>query len=193
MTNNFATSGAPPQESKPKESEVADARFDLILLDPSTVRLFHTGGSIVRLELSDPQIGPARTYLRVSIARGFPLSDPDRYFGLRDGADKDIGMLAALEGLDAESRAIVEEELTRRYFLPKVLRVKDIKDEFGFTSFDVETDKGPRAFVVRHLRESVQSLSPTRVLVTDVDGNRWEFPDVRALDEKSYAVMQRVL
>jgi len=32
-----------------------------------------------------------------------------------------------------------------------------------------------------------------QVLVTDSDGNRYEFPDVRKLDDKSFAVMQRVL
>lgn len=192
MNNNFATSGPAPSVAK-TEAAPSDARFDLILLDPAGVRLFRTGGSIVRMELTDPQVGPPRSYLRVAVARAFPLSDPDHYIGLRDGADKDIGMLPALDGLDPESRAIAEEELHRRYFLPKIQRVNDIKDEFGFTTFEVETDKGPRTFVVRHLREAVQTLGPTRLLVTDMDGNRWEFPDVRQLDEKSYTIIQRVL
>ena len=196
MSNNFATSGAAPHEPAPAANgaeTTPDARFDLILLDPTKVRLFRTGGSTVRLTLSDPAVAAERSYLRVTIARAFPLSDPGHYIGLRDGKDQDIGMLRSLDGLDADSRALAEEELARRYFLPKILRVNDVKEEFGFTTWDVETDKGPRTFTVRHMRDAVQSLTPTRVLVTDSDGNRWEFPDVRQLDDKSYGIMQRVL
>jgi hypothetical protein len=199
MTNNFAANkeGAPAQAGQAPapdpDDTAADARFDLILLDPAEVRLFRTGGSVVRLELSDPQVGAPRSYVRVTVARAFPLSDPDHYIGLRDGKDQDIGMLRSLDGLDADSRALAEEELTRRYFLPKILRVNDVKEEFGITTWDVETDKGPRTFNVRHMRDAVQSLTPTRVLVTDSEGNRWEFPDVRTLDDKSYEIIQRVL
>ena len=171
----------------------ADSRFDLILLDPSRVRLFRTGGSAVRLTLDDPQIGPERSYPWVAIARAFPLSGPDRYIGLRDGQDKDIGMLATLDHLDAESSAIVDEELRRRYFLPRVLSVLQVKEEFGTTTWEVETDKGTQTFVIQNLRDAVQTLSPNRVLITDMDGNRWEIPDVSTLDDKSYDIIHRVM
>ena len=94
----------------------ADAAFDLILLAPSHVRLFRTGGTLVRATVTDPIIGAERTFLRVQIARAFPLFDPDHYIGLRDNDDKDIGMLQTLDGLDDMSRQIVTEELSRRYF-----------------------------------------------------------------------------
>jgi len=206
MLNNFQVSAATasPQKtaaaqettSSPATTAVAaDARYDLILLDPKAMQLFRTGGptSALRMTLADPQIGGERSYLRVQAARAFPLHDPDRYIGLRDGDDKDIGTLVTLDGLDPDSRALVEEELYRRYFLPRILKVNNVREEFGLTTWDVETDKGPRTFIVRHLREATQELTPTRLLVTDVDGNRFEFPDVRQLDDKSYAVIQRVL
>nr|CAA9287742.1 hypothetical protein AVDCRST_MAG63-4094 [uncultured Armatimonadetes bacterium] len=194
MENNFATSAAaeaPPEPVTPVA--LSDARYDLILLDPSKVRLFRTGGTTVRMALDDPQVGEERSYLKVSVARAFPLSDPEHYIGLRDGADKDIGMLRSLEGLDAESRAIAEEELKRRYFLPRITRVREVTEEFGMTTWDVETDKGDRTFIVHNLKESVNELTPTRVLITDMEGNRYEFPDIRKLDEKSFGILQRVL
>ena len=208
MQNNFQTSpvkaadiakaavaGETVTEAVGVEAEEADARYDLIFLDPKAVRLFRTGGptSALRLALADPQVGGERSYLRVQIARAFPLRDPDRYIGLRDGADKDIGTLVTLDGLDDDSRRLAEEELFRRYFLPKVTKVRNVKDEFGMMTWDVETDKGPRTFIIRNLREASQEVSPTRLLLTDTDGNRYEFPDVRKLDEKSFAIIQRVL
>ena len=102
-------------------------------------------------------------------------------------------MLVSLDGLEPETRVLAEEELRRRYVLPRVERVRDVKEEFGLTTWEVETDKGEFTFNVRHLREAILELSPTRLLITDMDGNRFDFPDIRRLDEKSYSLLQRML
>lgn len=176
-----------------EEQEEPDANYDLILLDPAHVTLFRTGGSTVHATITDPQIGAERSYRIVRIARAFPLSKPFEYIGLRNGDDKDIGMLQTLAGMEPESRRIVDEELNRRYFVPKVLRVIHLKEEFGNFAWNVETDKGPRTFVVPNMRESAIEVSPNRVLVTDKDGVRYEFPDISRLDAKSQALFLRVL
>ncbi len=182
----------PPADSVEEDD---GSEQDLVLLDPKTVRLFHTGGSAVRMTIDGaaPPLDAARTYIRVQIARAFPLSMPDRYIGVRDAADKDIGTFATLDGMDAESRRIVDAELERRYFLPKILRVRKVTEEFGLTTWDVETDKGAREFTVQNLRDSTTNLGATRLLVTDKDGIRYEFPDTSRLDNKSLNVLQRVL
>jgi hypothetical protein len=131
--------------------------------------------------------------LQVRVARAFPFSDPDRYVGLRDGKDKEIGVLDRLDGMDADSRAHLRDELDRRYFLPRVLRIVDIKEERGgLVTFDVETDRGPRHFIVQNPRDSVTDLSPTRVLLTDKDGLRYEFPDISQFDGRAAAFFERV-
>ena len=177
----------------PDAPEPMDLSTEMLLLDGATVRLYRTGGSAVRATITDPRIGAARTFLNVQVARAFPLYDPQHYIGLRDTKDKDVGMLESLDALDAASRAIVLEELDRRYFLPKVLRVKNAKDEFGTITLDVETDRGERTFYIQNLRESYLNLPPNRLILTDRDGGRWEFPDTRKLDAKTYTVLQRVL
>jgi hypothetical protein len=50
----------------------------------------------VRATVDDPAIGPPRSWRRIQVARAFPLSKPNQYIGLRDAADKDVGMLATL-------------------------------------------------------------------------------------------------
>ncbi len=170
-----------------------DSSIDLLLLDPTKVRLFRTGGDAVRATITDPAMGGARTFLRVQVARAYPLSDPTHFIGLRDEKDKDIGMLESLANLPADSRVIAEEELERRYFLPKILRVKNVKDEYGTITWDVTTDRGDRTFYVQNLKESTLDMPPYRLIITDRDGSRWEFPDTRNLDVKSRNVLQRVL
>ena len=166
-----------------------DNPFAVRVLDPTAVRLFrtHPDDTTVRATIDD------RSWRDVRIARAFPLSDLNRYIGLRDGNDKDIGMLETLDGLDAVSRAIIDEELSRRYFTPAVTRVNAVAEAFGIVNWDVETDKGPRKFLVRNLKDSAFTLGAGRVMMTDVDGNRYEFPDAYALGPKALVVLAKIL
>ena len=174
-----------------QQSENTD--FDLIFLDPATVTFFRTGGSAVRVTIADPKIGYERTVLICQIARAFPLSLRDRYIGLRDAKDKDVGMLETLTGLDAESRKILDEELERRYFVPTIQRVTKVKKEYDTVNFEVETDKGERKFAVQNLKDSIQEVGGGRVLLTDRTGSRYEIPDIAKVDEKTLAILSRVL
>lgn len=164
--------------------------FAIRFLDPKALRLFRTSpeNAIVRLTIAGD-----RSWREVRIARAFPVSQPDRYIGLRDGDDKDIGILTDLQGMDDESRRIIDEELERRYFTPKVEQVLSVKEEFGVVTWEVETDRGRRRFLVRNLRDNAFPLGPNRLMMTDTDGNRYEFPDVQTVGAKAYAVLVKVL
>jgi hypothetical protein len=181
----------------PDAPAAADASIEYVAFNPKMIRLFRSGkpGDVtVRATVDDPAIGPARSWRRIQVARAFPLSKPNQYIGLRDAADKDVGMLATLDGLDAESRSIIDEELNRRYFLPIIQHVHTVKEEYGITTWDVDTDKGRRTFMVQNLRESVWEMVPNqRAIITDKDGLRYEFPDLTGLDAKTMSVLSRVL
>jgi hypothetical protein len=157
---------------------------DLILLAPESTRLFYHGG-ILRLTLPD------RSYVSARVYRAFPVSDPDHYSGLTDGAGKEIGIIADPSRLDETSRTAAETELDKRYFVPVVTRVVDIRDDFGATIFEVETNRGQHRYVVRGIRDNIVELSHRRLLVTDVDGNRFEIADLNALDPRSQNVLLR--
>ena len=172
------------------DNNASDNPFAVRVLDPGSIRLFrtHRQDTTVRATIEGD-----RSWREVRIARAFPLSDPDRYIGLRDGDDKDIGILESLHGLDTVSRAIIEEELSRRYFTPRVIGVNSVSEAFGVVDWDVETSKGPRRFLVRNLRDSSYTLGGSRIMMTDVDGNRYEFPDARSLGPKALLILSKVL
>ena len=164
--------------------------FAVRFLDAEPLRLFRTHAEDANVRLT---IDGDRSWREVRIACAFPLSKPDQYIGLRDGEDKDIGILKTLDGLDADSRTIVEEELERRYFTPRIERVLSVREDFGVVTWQVETDKGPRRFLVRNLRDSTFPLGANRLMMTDTDGNRYEFPDVRAVEPKAAVILSKVL
>lgn len=161
--------------------------FELRILDPKRMKVFRNAG-VTRLTLENE-----RSYSKITVSRAFPLSDPDHYLGFLDGAGKDIGLLTDPGPLEPESRRIVDEELEKRYFVPVVERVISVKEEFGTIYWTVDTDRGRREFVARNLRDNIMELSSSRVIITDVDGNRVEFPDINKLDGESLSIVMRSL
>lgn len=161
--------------------------FELRILDPKRTKIYRVAG-VPRLTLEND-----RSWSKAVAARAFPLSDPEHYIGFLDGQGKDIGMLHDPSLLDPASRKVVEEELEKRYFVPIIEIVESVKEEFGTVYWSVKTNKGTKEIIVRNLRDNLQEIPPSRVLITDVDGNRYEFPDVSKLDTKSMGIVLRNL
>ena len=65
----------------------------------------------------------------------------------------------------------------------------DAKTEFGSTYWKVLTDRGEKEFITQSLSENAQWLSPTYLLLADVDGNRYEIQNIEVLDERSRALL----
>lgn len=162
--------------------------IEIRYLEPQRVRVFRHETAELRMTILDD-----RTYLRITAARAFPLSDAGHYVGILQEGGLEIGIIRDLRELDQESRALIKAELRKRYFTPIITDITSIKTEFGLHYWDVDTDKGSRQFIIRSLRESVFEISPNRYLLHDVYGNRFEIRDVNALDKKSRARIERLL
>lgn len=156
--------------------------------DPSEISLYLEPADKLRLT-----IGDTRSYHTVVPAWAAPISHPKKLLSILDGAGKEILLVAELSDLDTESQAAVEEELRRRYLTATILKIKHAKVEFGATYWDVETERGHRDMVTQSLQENAQWLKPGHLLLIDVDGNRFEIPDVDALDKVSRQFVDRIL
>jgi uncharacterized protein DUF1854 len=163
--------------------ETADLRY----LDPRKLRFFRHGAAL-RLT-----VGEERSYLKVTVVRAFPLSHPQRYLSVRAGDNKEVGVLVDGAELDEENRRLVAEELERRYVVPVIRRIVRIKERFGTVDWEVETNRGLCRFTTRNMREKVVQPSPGRYLLTDVDDNRYDVPDLAALDPASQGWLMRHL
>jgi hypothetical protein len=89
--------------------------------------------------------------------------------------------------------SIVSEELRRRYLTATVSTITHAKAEFGATYWHVESDRGPRDFVTQSLQENAQWLSDNHLLLIDVDGNRFELPDIKSMDARSRMFVETIL
>lgn len=98
---------------------------------------------------------------------------------------KELVLLQSLDGLDEESRDILEEEIRYKYFFPEITKVNEISIYLGGYYWDVMTDRGAKKFLLKSPVTSVRWLTEQRLLLTDTDGLHYEIPDILALDHKS--------
>jgi len=112
-----------------------------------------------------------------TLVGAFPLTHPQGMIALRDLQGEEIGILDCVEGLDEESRKIVREGLERSYFMPRITDILDIQESLNVVEWEVQTNKGPRSFEVRNVRKNIRRFGSRRLVIRDVDANRYEIRD----------------
>ncbi len=157
-------------------------------VDPQAIRLFHEPAWKLRMTIEND-----RSYLKVKVVRARPLSAPDRYISFLDGKDEEICMVTDPADLETDTHKILSGELDRRYLTAVVHRVHSVRNDFGASYFEVETNRGRREFVVQNIQEGANWLGDRRLLLIDVDGNRFEFPDMDTLDKRSQKLLELVV
>lgn len=164
------------------ESESSEGLAEYVevnYLTPEAASFYRTPGGVLTLE-----VGTNR-HFRVNLHRAFPFTLGDRYISVRDAKGKEVGIVKDIEDFPPETAGLLKEELECRYFTPKISRIISMKSEFGYSYWEVETNKGPRRFNIKGLSDSIIPLSDIRLLIVDMDGNRFEIEDVRKLDRRS--------
>lgn len=125
-------------------------------------------------------------YPRVQVVRMFPFSDPEKYISIRtpDGHSKEIGIIENMKDVTKETAQMLTEQLNLRYFTPIITKIVNIKEEYGYAYFEVVTDRGACRFTINMGGHAVVHLSETRILISDIDENRFEIPDIMKLSAK---------
>ena len=102
-------------------------------------------------------------------------------------------MIRDLKLFDPSSAALVEEELKKKYFAPKILKIVKLEEKFGSSFWDCETDYGFRKFTVKDPHKSILRLGEDRAFVVDVDGCRFEIESLSKMDKKSHSKIELYL
>ncbi len=130
---------------------------------------------------------------RVFFHRAFPFDAADTFISVTDKDGNEYGIIKALSDFEGSGSDIIGEELKRKYFTPKIKRIHSVKERFGYSYWETETEFGKASFSMHDTFRSIAKVSETRLILTDVDGNRYEIPDTMALDRKSYRKIELYL
>ena len=167
------------------EEELISQSADLLelrFLNKDNAVFKRTEGGFVSLDYD------GKHYDRVGVYRAFPLTAPDCYISIREFDEKarEIGMIEKLTDLKADEADMINEQLRLRYFCPVIEKIISLKDEYGYAYFEVKTNHGMCRFTTHMGSDAFVSLTQTRLIITDLDGNRYEIPDIDRL-----SVMER--
>ena len=185
------------EENKVVSADNAEEEVDIFYKRPSVTltvenaRFFRSRGGLISLELKGDN-GESEVFERVVAIRSFPITDPDAFISIRepDSADHEkgaeIGIIADINEFDGETVSLLREELDRRYFTPKILKIFSMKEKLGHYYWEVNTDAGKFSFVLRNAGANIRTLEDGRVLIFDIDGNCFEIPDTEKLDKASF-------
>jgi hypothetical protein len=134
-----------------------------------------------------------RVFEAARVTSAFPLSARLQRVAFFDPQGEEIGCLKNTAKLDASSLRLLRDELDKAYFMPKIEAIMEINDYLDIEYWRVRTNRGERSFEVRQPRRNIRSLGPHKMVIRDVDGNRYVIRDWRQLERKSLSLLMRHL
>lgn len=184
------------EENKSQAKKSLDEIVAIIYITKENA-VFEKKSDFLTLTLTAPNeegVVETKTYERIFLHRAFPFDNPFSYISVLDQDNKEIGMISELSVLGEEDAEAIRQELNRKYYTPVVKSILSMKDKFGFSYWKVMTDEGEISFTLHDTFHSLMKVDgSSRIFITDIDGNRYEIPDIEALDRKSYKKIELFL
>ncbi|MBQ7897881.1 MAG: DUF1854 domain-containing protein [Clostridia bacterium] len=132
------------------------------------------------------KIGNAEDFSRVFLSRAFPHDLPDEFISVSDSEQNELGIIRSVGDFDDESAKIIKAELERKYFSAKILKIVNVEEKFGNSTWTVETPQGMRVMSLKDTFKSIIRIGEDRAVVIDEDANRYEIESLSKLDKASF-------
>ena len=122
----------------------------------------------------------------------FPISAPQEGISLVTSDGHELAWIAHLTDLPDATRALLQEELASREFIPEIHRISHVSSFATPSSWQVETDRGDTTFILKG-EDDIRRLSHTTLLVADSNGIHFLIRDIQSLDSHSRKLLDRFL
>ena len=130
---------------------------------------------------------------RVLLHRDFPFDHPWSYISVLSTDNVELAFIKSVDLFDDEDKALIVRELERKYYTPSIKKILSVKDRFGFSYWDVETESGKVTFTLQDTFKSISRAGENKLFFSDVDGNRFVIENIEALDRKSHKKIELYL
>jgi len=125
--------------------------------------------------------------------RAFPIQAPQDGISLVDPEGHEVAWFAQLADIPQAARALIEEELACREFMPVIQRIAAVSGFSTPCTWTLDTDRGRTEFVLRGDEDIRRIGSARALLIADAHGINYLVPDHFALDAHSKRVLDRFL
>lgn len=124
--------------------------------------------------------------------RAFPIAAPDEGISLVSTEGREVAWIPRLQDVPPAERALLQEDLALRDFVPRILRLKSVSTFATPSVWAVQTDRGDTTFVLKG-EEDIRRLSRTALMIAGGEGVQYSVPDMGALDRGSRKLLERFL
>jgi hypothetical protein len=124
--------------------------------------------------------------------RAFPIAAPDEGISLLSGDGHEVGWTDRLSELPEAEKALIEEELAGREFMPVIDAIVEVSSFACPSTWQLRTDRGPAELLLKG-EEDIRRLPGGRLLIADSHGIQFLIRDVAALDRHSRRLLDRFL
>jgi hypothetical protein len=124
--------------------------------------------------------------------RAFPIQSPDKGISLvRDGG-KEVAWIDDMATLDATLRALVQDELDGREFMPEISAIVAVSSFATPCTWTVKTDRGDTEFTLKG-EEDMRRIGETALVIADSHGIQFLIRDMFTIDKNSRRILDRFL
>ena len=134
-----------------------------------------------------------QTHVGAVPVRAFPLAAPDECISLVSLEGRELVWIERLADLPDQTRALLQEELALREFVPVIKRICSVSSFSTPSTWTVETDRGAAQLVLKG-EEDIRRLRGSRaLLIAASDGVQYAIEDTNAFDKASRRLLERFL
>lgn len=124
--------------------------------------------------------------------RAFPIDAPDEGLSLLGAEGRELAWVDRIDDLPAAQRALIDEELAAREFVPQIRRLLGVSSFSTPSTWTVDTDRGTTRLVLRG-EEDIRRIGRDRLLIASSQGVHYLVSDLGALDRHSKRLLERFL
>jgi hypothetical protein len=138
-------------------------------------------------------LGSGQVFESVVPVRAFPLAAPEEGLSLVGSDGKEALWVDRMADLPADARALIEEDLAVREFVPTIQSIRKVSSFSTPSTWDLETDRGSAQMVLKAEEDIRKLAGRTRLLISGSDGVQYRISDTTQLDKHSRKLLERFL
>ena len=122
----------------------------------------------------------------------FPISAPAEGVALVTQDGHELAWIANWDGLPADIRDLLEQELASREFIPEIHQIRSVSTFATPSVWEVDTDRGRTNLILKG-EDDIRRLSHASLLIADSNGIHFLIRDTQRLDKNSRRLLDRFL
>ena len=131
----------------------------------------------------------------VFAVRCLPVRYPRQFLSLRHldehKREVEVGLIRNLDEWPRDVQALIEQSLRKRFFVHTITAIRSLEHYQGYLNFDVDTDLGPRRFIMRWQGDKAQDYGTSGKMLMDTEENRYLVRELEALPERDRGLFLR--